>query len=85
MNHILCVSISLLLAPRRLERIFFPPVDCVFNLDLFRGKEAEYSDEEESDTEEYKENRHKVMFQQPYFFRRTYESCGDDDDHDDVR
>jgi len=25
-----------------------------------RGKEAEYSDEEESDTEEYKENRHKV-------------------------
>ena len=27
---------------------------------LFRGKEAEYSDEEESDTEEYKENRHKV-------------------------
>ena len=27
---------------------------------VFRGKEAEYSDEEESDTEEYKENRHKV-------------------------
>jgi len=25
-----------------------------------RGKEAEYSEEEESDTEEYKENRHKV-------------------------
>ena len=27
---------------------------------IFRGKEAEYSEEEESDTEEYKENRHKV-------------------------
>ena len=27
---------------------------------LLRGKEAEYSEEEESDTEEYKENRHKV-------------------------
>ena len=64
---------------------FFFSVDCVLNLHLFRGREAEYSEEEESDTEEYKENRHKVMFQQPYFFRRTYESCGDDDDHDDVR
>ena len=29
-----------------------------------RGKEAEYSDEEESDTEEYKENRHKVTSSQ---------------------
>ena len=29
-------------------------------IENFRGKEAEYSDEEESDTEEYKENRHKV-------------------------
>ena len=28
---------------------------------FFRGKEAEYSEEEESDTEEYKENRHKVF------------------------
>ena len=32
----------------------------VHKIIVFRGKEAEYSDEEESDTEEYKENRHKV-------------------------
>ena len=32
----------------------------IYKTILFRGKEAEYSDEEESDTEEYKENRHKV-------------------------
>ena len=32
----------------------------VYKIIVFRGKEAEYSDEEESDTEEYKENRHKV-------------------------
>ena len=37
----------------------------VYKTILFRGKGAEYSDEEESDTEEYKENRHKVFFKSP--------------------
>ena len=71
-SYIVCINI-IINCPEKVELNFsFTQVDCVCNLDLFRGKEAEYSEEEESDTEEYKENRHKVMFQQAYFFRRTY-------------